>query len=90
MAYSEKVLEHYENPRNIGSFDKNDPTVGTGLVGASCEPGRSVGLVRRSALDWVVSLRAVMVAQSPLPGFGVRKGDATPRGGGRRRRRISS
>jgi nitrogen fixation NifU-like protein len=34
MAYSEKVLEHYENPRNVGSFDKNDPTVGTGLVGA--------------------------------------------------------
>jgi len=34
MAYSEKVLEHYENPRNIGSFDKNDPHVGTGLVGA--------------------------------------------------------
>lgn len=34
MAYSEKVLEHYENPRNIGSFDKNDPMVGTGLVGA--------------------------------------------------------
>ena len=34
MAYTEKVLEHYENPRNVGSFDKNDPTVGTGLVGA--------------------------------------------------------
>jgi nitrogen fixation NifU-like protein len=34
MAYSEKVLEHYENPRNVGSFDKNDPHVGTGLVGA--------------------------------------------------------
>jgi nitrogen fixation NifU-like protein len=34
MAYSEKVLEHYENPRNVGSFDKNDPRVGTGLVGA--------------------------------------------------------
>ena len=34
MAYSEKVLEHYENPRNVGSFDKNDPEVGTGLVGA--------------------------------------------------------
>lgn len=34
MAYSEKVLSHYENPRNVGSFDKNDPTVGTGLVGA--------------------------------------------------------
>ena len=34
MAYSEKVLDHYENPRNVGSFDKNDPTVGTGMVGA--------------------------------------------------------
>jgi nitrogen fixation NifU-like protein len=34
MAYSEKVIEHYENPRNVGSFDKEDPTVGTGLVGA--------------------------------------------------------
>ena len=34
MAYSEKVLEHYENPRNVGSLDKDDPNVGTGLVGA--------------------------------------------------------
>ena len=34
MAYSDKVVEHYENPRNVGSFDKNDPSVGTGLVGA--------------------------------------------------------
>jgi nitrogen fixation NifU-like protein len=34
MAYSNKVIEHYENPRNVGSFDKNDPDVGTGLVGA--------------------------------------------------------
>ena len=34
MAYSKKLLEHYENPQNIGSFDKNDPNVGTGLVGA--------------------------------------------------------
>jgi nitrogen fixation protein NifU and related proteins len=34
MAYSEKVLDHYENPRNVGSFDKNDPSIGTGLVGA--------------------------------------------------------
>ena len=34
MAYSEKVLEHYENPRNVGSFEKDDPSVGTGLVGA--------------------------------------------------------
>lgn len=34
MAYSDKVLDHYENPRNVGSFDKADPDVGTGLVGA--------------------------------------------------------
>ena len=34
MAYSEKVLEHYNNPRNVGSFEKDDPNVGTGLVGA--------------------------------------------------------
>jgi len=34
MAYSEKVLDHYENPRNVGSFDKGDESVGTGMVGA--------------------------------------------------------
>jgi nitrogen fixation protein NifU and related proteins len=34
MAYSEKVIEHYENPRNVGTLDKNDDHVGTGLVGA--------------------------------------------------------
>src|SRR5919201_2085060 len=34
MAYSEKVIDHYENPRNVGSLDKNDENVGTGLVGA--------------------------------------------------------
>ena len=34
MAYSDKVLDHYNNPRNVGSFDKNDPHVGTGMVGA--------------------------------------------------------
>ena len=34
MAYSASVIDHYENPRNVGSFDKNDPDVGTGLVGA--------------------------------------------------------
>jgi nitrogen fixation NifU-like protein len=34
MAYSEKVIDHYENPRNVGSFDKGDDSVGTGMVGA--------------------------------------------------------
>ena len=34
MAYSDKVIDHYNNPRNVGSLDKEDPNVGTGLVGA--------------------------------------------------------
>ncbi len=34
MAYSNKVIDHYENPRNVGSFDKGDSSVGTGMVGA--------------------------------------------------------
>jgi Fe-S cluster assembly scaffold IscU len=34
MAYSDKVIDHYSNPRNIGSLDRNDPKVGTGIVGA--------------------------------------------------------
>ena len=34
MAYTQKVIDHYENPRNVGSMDKNEPNVGTGLVGA--------------------------------------------------------
>jgi nitrogen fixation NifU-like protein len=34
MAYSDKVIDHYENPRNVGSFEKGDATVGTGMVGA--------------------------------------------------------
>ncbi len=34
MAYSDKVIDHYENPRNVGSFSKDDPAVGTGMVGA--------------------------------------------------------
>ena len=34
MAYSEKVVDHYENPRNVGSFDKSDTDIGTGMVGA--------------------------------------------------------
>ena len=34
MAYSNKVLDHYQNPRNVGTLDKEDPNVGTGMVGA--------------------------------------------------------
>ena len=34
MAYSQQVIDHYENPKNVGSFDKTDPDIGTGMVGA--------------------------------------------------------
>ena len=34
MSYSQQVIDHYENPRNVGSFDKSDPSIGTGMVGA--------------------------------------------------------
>jgi len=37
MAYSDAILDHYENPRNVGSFDKGDPTVGTGMVGVRAQ-----------------------------------------------------
>ena len=40
MAYSNKVIDHYENPRNVGSFDKTDTDIGTGMVGApACGDG---------------------------------------------------
>jgi nitrogen fixation NifU-like protein len=53
MAYSDKVLDHYSNPRNVGSFDKNDPNVGTGVVGAP-ECGDVMKLQLRIRDDGVV------------------------------------
>ena len=41
MAYSEKVLDHYEHPRNVGSFNKDELNVGTGMVGAMAAAARS-------------------------------------------------
>ena len=47
MAYSNKVIDHYENPRNVGSLDKNDRQVGTGLVGApACGDVMKASLIR--------------------------------------------
>ena len=53
MAYSEKVIEHYENPRNVGSLDQEDPSVGTGLVGAP-ECGDVMKLQIRVSRDGVI------------------------------------
>ncbi|PIA61926.1 hypothetical protein AQUCO_00200132v1 [Aquilegia coerulea] len=53
--YHERVVDHYDNPRNVGSFDKNDPTVGTGLVGApACGDVMKLQIkVDDSATEWV-------------------------------------
>ena len=47
MAYSEKVIDHYENPRNVGSMDKKDNSVGTGMVGAP-----ACGDVMQLQINW--------------------------------------
>ena len=58
MAYSAEVLDHYENPRNVGSFDKNDPTVGTGLGGApACGDGLKLQLRVRPDTNIIVAAR---------------------------------
>jgi nitrogen fixation NifU-like protein len=53
MAYSDKVLDHYSNPRNVGSFPKDDPGVGTGIVGAP-ECGDVMKLQLRISEDGIV------------------------------------
>ncbi len=52
MAYSDKVVDHYNNPRNVGSLSKEDPNVGTGLVGApECGDVMKLQMSRRGAFD---------------------------------------
>ena len=53
MAYSAKVVDHYENPRNVGSFDKNDVAVGTGIVGAP-ECGDVMKLQLKISADGII------------------------------------
>ena len=58
MSYSDKVVDHYENPRNVGAFDKNDPTVGTGLVGApACGDVLKLQLKIDPATDTIVDAK---------------------------------
>ena len=64
MAYSEKVIEHYENPRNVGSFDKDDPSVGTGLVGApAC--GDVMKLQLKISADQAGPHRGIVLVEAP-------------------------
>jgi len=54
MAYSEKVIDHYENPRNVGAFDKDDKSVATGMVGAPATYGCGSAIASSSLVtEWV-------------------------------------
>lgn len=60
-AYHEKVIDHYENPRNVGSLDKSDPSVGTGIVGA---PACGDVMKLQIKVTRLINLRDVKVVES--------------------------
>ena len=60
MAYSDKVLDHYQNPRNVGSLDKNDPNVGTGVVGWN-------GFGTGAALSSNLRIKGLATGRPPAP-----------------------
>ena len=62
MAYSDEVIDHYENPRNVGSLDKTDENVGTGLVGAP-----ACGDVMRLQIKVTDEMRGALRTQSSRP-----------------------
>src|ERR1035437_7686455 len=67
MAYSDKVIEHYNNPRNVGSFAKDEPNVGTGVVGAP-ECGDVMKLQLKIRDDGVITIKnTVIVKELNLP-----------------------
>ena len=71
MAYSDKVIDHYENPRNVGTFDKNDESVGTGMVGApACGCGSAIASsslitewVKGKSLDDALAIKNSEIAE---------------------------
>ncbi len=71
MAYSDKVLDHYDNPRNVGSLDKSDPNVGTGMVGApECGDVMKLQIQVNEAPESSTkpsSRRLAAAARSPVP-----------------------
>ena len=74
MAYSDKVIDHYSNPRNVGSFSKDDPDVGTGIVGAP-ECGDVMKLQLKISDDGIVqelSLPPVKIHCSVLAEDGIK------------------
>ncbi|MEK9152388.1 MAG: iron-sulfur cluster assembly scaffold protein [Patescibacteria group bacterium] len=68
MAYSEKVIDHYENPRNVGSLDKSDPDVGTGLVGApACGDVMKLQIRTERKIVGIRCLQCETVTPAPKP-----------------------
>jgi nitrogen fixation protein NifU and related proteins len=70
MAYSEKVIDHYEHPRNVGAFDKADPGVGTGMVGAPACGGSAIASsslvtewVKGKTLDQAMEIKNTQIAE---------------------------
>jgi len=63
MPYSDQVLDHYENPRNVGKLDRNDKSVGTGMVGApACGDVMQLQILWEQ--EWLVRLHVVMSCNS--------------------------
>jgi nitrogen fixation NifU-like protein len=71
MAYSEKVIDHYEHPRNVGAFDKQEPDVGTGMVGApACGDVMKLqikvnkeGIIEDKTLEQAMTIRNTQIAE---------------------------
>ena len=65
MPYSDKVIDHYENPQNVGSLDKNDPYVGTGLVGAKFKTfGCGSAIASSSLITTLIKGRTIVEAEN--------------------------
>jgi nitrogen fixation NifU-like protein len=63
MAYGDKVLDHYENPRNVGSLDKSDPNVGTGCGSAIASSSLVTEWVKGKSVDEALTIKNTQIAQ---------------------------
>ncbi len=92
MAYSEKVIDHYENPRNVGSFDNNDENVGSGMVGApACGDVDEVRLkstMKVSLKTRVLKLTAGFCYRFQLPGHRMGEREVSRRSAGDQKHRY--
>lgn len=92
MAYSEKVIDHYENPRNVGSFDNNDENVGSGMVGApACGDVMKLQIkstMKVSLKTRVLKLTAAVLLSLPAPGHRMGEREVSRRSAGDQKHRY--